>query len=427
MKIVEKKLLKTKNSDRDAYVWNSISAMENSFQMVILMLVVTRLGGVTEGSIIAIAYAIANLVITIGKYGVRNYQVTDVQEKYNFKEYVIARFLSCAGMLLLSLLYIVCEVTTGAYSLYKAGIVFGVCLLKLVDAYEDVIHGRLQQIGKLYLAGKILSIRLFLYLLVFTIAYALSRNLLITVIITLFTTIILGIILNGSVQSEYSTNEQGIVDKNNVSKILRECFPLCISSFLMIYIFNAPKYIIDAAVSEEVQTCFNIVFMPVFVVTLLSTFVFQPILNNMAYIWEKRDYTQFTCKIIRQMGIILGITCFGCLAGWILGIPLLEFLYGVSLAEYRSMLTLLIFIGGIIAFVNFMNIILTTVRKLNSTLIAYGIIAGVLVSGGKFVLQNSLMALCVFYMTLLIILAVIFCLIYSYSVKKRRKKHAISF
>ena len=28
----------------------------------------------------------ANLVITIGKYGVRNYQVTDVNEKYSFND-----------------------------------------------------------------------------------------------------------------------------------------------------------------------------------------------------------------------------------------------------------------------------------------------------------------------------------------------------
>lgn len=422
MRIIKKKLLKTNNPDRDAYVWNSISAMENSFQTVILMLVVTRLGGVTDGSIIAIAYAIANLVITIGKYGVRNYQVTDVQEKYNFREYVCARFLSCVGMLLLSLLYMGCEVAVGAYSLYKAGIVFGVCMLKLVDAYEDVIHGRLQQIGKLHIAGKILSIRLFLYFVVFTIAYAISRNLLITVIITLFTTITIGVILNGSVQSEYSEYEQGIVDKKNILKIIRECFPLCISSFLMIYIFNAPKYIIDAAVSEEIQTCFNIVFMPVFVVTLLSNFAFQPILNNMAYMWEKRAYKQFTRKIIHQIGIISGITFMGCLAGWILGIPVLEFLYGVNLTEYRYMLTLLILIGGIIAVVNFMNIILTTVRKLNSTLIAYGISAVILISGGKFALQNSLMTLCIYYMTLLIILAVVFGLIYNYTVKKEEKE-----
>ena len=55
---------------------------------------------------------------------------------------------------------------------------------------------------------------------------------------------------------------------------------------LNIFLGSAPKYIIDGIVSDEVQTCFNIAFMPALVVALLSGFVFSPILKKIGTLWK---------------------------------------------------------------------------------------------------------------------------------------------
>ena len=39
---------------------------------------------------------------------------------------------------------------------------------------------------------------------------------------------------------------------------------------LIMYMANAPKYIIDTVVSDEIQTKFNIIFMPVFVISIVK-------------------------------------------------------------------------------------------------------------------------------------------------------------
>ena len=40
-------------------------------------------------------------------------------------------------------------------------------------------------------------------------------------------------------------------------------------AFLFNYLANAPKYAIDANLSEEYQTIFSILFMPIFVINIL--------------------------------------------------------------------------------------------------------------------------------------------------------------
>ena len=56
---------------------------------------------------------------------------------------------AAAAMVLASLGYCCYGMMFNDYSTNKAVIVFLVCLLKLVQAYTDVIHGNMQQKGRL--------------------------------------------------------------------------------------------------------------------------------------------------------------------------------------------------------------------------------------------------------------------------------------
>ena len=75
----------TKKSN--AYIWNMAGGMLYAFQSVILLMVITRTVDLYSAGIFTIAYASANLFLTIGKYGMRNYQVTDVVPKFDSVSY----------------------------------------------------------------------------------------------------------------------------------------------------------------------------------------------------------------------------------------------------------------------------------------------------------------------------------------------------
>ena len=146
-KKIRKILLRDKNIQQETYFWNSFSAALNSFQTMLLLFVITRVGNMTDSSILVMAYAVGNLLYNIGKYGVRQFQVTDTREHFGFYDYIVARYISMVFMLISVLIYLAGGIFFKNYSFEKTAVIFLICVYKGIEAYEDVLHGRMQQKG----------------------------------------------------------------------------------------------------------------------------------------------------------------------------------------------------------------------------------------------------------------------------------------
>ena len=91
-------LSKTSNIQRSAVIWNAVSACLTSFQTMLLLMVLTHFGTSEHSSYFVMAYTAANLLMHLGKFGMRQYQVTDVREVFTFRQYVSSRVCSLAVM-----------------------------------------------------------------------------------------------------------------------------------------------------------------------------------------------------------------------------------------------------------------------------------------------------------------------------------------
>ena len=152
------------------------------------------------------------------------------------------------------------------------------------------------------------------------------------------------------------------VDKGIVS-LLIECFPLFIGSFMIIYISNQPKYVLDMLSSAEIQVAFNIIVMPAFVINLLSMFAFRPFLTQIAFMWEADNLKNFRKISIKLYGFILLCTLACVLAGWFLGVQVLSLIYNVDLLKYRIELGIILFGGGMNAIAVLSYNILASIRQ----------------------------------------------------------------
>ena len=93
-------LFRTKDINRSAFTWNLVSACLNSFQTMLLLLVLTHRGSSADSGMLVMAYAVGNLMLNIGRFGMRQYQVTDAKETFSFREYVNSRI--CSLFLIIS-------------------------------------------------------------------------------------------------------------------------------------------------------------------------------------------------------------------------------------------------------------------------------------------------------------------------------------
>lgn len=415
-------LVNSKNVSRDSFIWNMAGSMLMAFQSVIMLMILTRAVSLYDAGVFTIAYANANLFLNIGKYGMRNYQVSDVNNMFSFKEYRTSRIVSTIAMLIVSLIYTVIASTMNGYPIDKTWIILWMCLFKAVDSIEDVYLGYYQQQGRLDVSGKILTARMILTIILFGGSIIITKNLLISLIITTIITTVLFVIFILLTYSSFKPEAETLEFKQIMS-LLAKCFPLFIGAFLAFYIGNAPKYAIDSQLNDELQACYGFIAMPVFVIGLLNNFIFNPMIKGMSDKWNDGDKKGFLKMFIRQLGIVVIITVICEIGAYLIGIPVLSILYNTDLSPYKLELLVLLLGGGFLAVSGLLVTITTIIRYQNGLAIGYAIVALLALIFSPVCVRNyEIMGASVLYLILMIILCIIFSIIFIQGLARKPKE-----
>ncbi len=413
--------LKDNNIQRDSYIWNMIGSLLMAFQSVIMLIILTRTLGLVEAGIFTIAYANANLFLTVGKYGMRYFQVSDVKKQFDFVEYKSSRIVTLIVMLSISIIYVSYAAHSNDYSFEKTQIIIWMCLFKAVDALEDVYSGFYQKENRLDVASKVMSIRLIFTIIIFGVNIILLNDLLLALVIATITTTLLFYLFKAWTFSYFKVKKVK-TNWGNVRKLLILCFPLCAGAFLSFYIGNAPKYAIDSMLTDEAQACYGFIAMPVFVIGLLNNFIFNPMLYKMSVLWDEGKIRKFVFKTVRQSGIIAIITIVCMLGAYVLGIPVLSWLYNTDLSSYRTELLLLLLGGGFLGLSGLFNAVITIIRYQHSLMWGYAIVAILaFVFSDRVVGTYQLLGASVLYTMLMGILCLIFIVLFIVGVLNKRK------
>lgn len=366
-----------KRQDAGNFLWNAVGGVLNAGQSVFLLIVITRVCGLEAAGIFSIAFATGNLFLYLGNYGVRNYQVSDLSEKYSFHDYLRHRLCTVLLMLAAAAVYTAWSAKTGNYSHYKTACVLAMCACKAVDCLEEVFEGRYQQKGRLDRSGKLVTFRLLVSIGGMIAVLLVTRDLLTAVWWGVFLAVAASALIIWRYR-ETAAFERTAFSFSGIAGLMRECFPVCAANFLSFYLINEPKYAIDAAMDETAQACYNFIAMPVFVIQLLNMFLYQPMLIRMTASWENGRRKEFLGYFGRICGALALISAPILLAAWILGIPVLSWLYATDLSALRTEL-LLIMTGGIfLAFNGFYCAVLTIMRKQKEIPLTY--LAGAVLS-----------------------------------------------
>lgn len=411
-------------SIRDSYIWNLIASGVNASEAIVVLMIATRTVGIDDAGILSIAFTIANLMMTIGKYGMRNFQVTDTINEFSFDDYFGSRICTTVIMVLSTIIYLFSCMFFGNYSWYKAAIIFCVILIYAVESFEDVYVSELQHRQRLDIGAKIFSVRWMGTLIVWGVGLILLKETLISsVIALLFDIILLAWLLHIVMESfdELSISKRRY-RWDRVKQLLLSCFSLFASGFLAYYITNASKYAIDICLNDEVQACYGFVSMPIFVIGLLNTIIYQPILVKMSIEWNEGEIHLFVKRLIKQVIIIVVISLVCILGAWLFGIPVLSLLYATDLTEYKFELIVLLIGGMWLAFAGFFNSVITIMRKQRILLYVYIIVAILaLLLSNKMVIVYGVHGASVANMIWTLIESIIFGLVVVFNVKKERK------
>lgn len=339
------------------FIWNIIGTTFNSFNSLFFMIIVTRVNGTTDAGIFTLAFTTACILYMIGVYAGRIFQVTE-NEKINDKEYIINRTGTVILMIIISGIFVVIK----GYEPYKMVVFILICLYKAIEAFSDVLYGILQKNDLLYQVGKSFFLKALIALVAFLAVDLITKNLIISSFMIVIANILVVLVYD-------IPNILKIVDIkqkikiSNVLRIYKTGFFIFAISFLGLYIMNAPKYAIDDFLTENIQAIYGIIIMPATVVGLLGQFIIHPYLNTIVKLYKENQLEEIK-KIVLKIVLaifVLGMIC--VLGAYILGIPVLELIYGINLKDYKINLVVVILASTLSVIGTIYSSILTTIRR----------------------------------------------------------------
>lgn len=130
---------------RKNVLWNVVAGIINAAEAVIIVAVVSRVNGLKDAGILTFAFSVANLLMTVGKFGVRNYQVVHESEEYSFQDFFHFRMVTVGIMVVSAVIYTFYNLRIYDGVSQKMACVFGYACgmrLKLSRMYLPVLFRR---------------------------------------------------------------------------------------------------------------------------------------------------------------------------------------------------------------------------------------------------------------------------------------------
>lgn len=351
------------NNQRRDYFWNTLGVFLQNAISPLLLIIITRINGITDAGIFSFAFSVSLILWAIGMWGGRTYQVSDVKHEFTSASYITVRLLTSIGILALALLFSVLNY----YDSTKTILIIVLVVFKIAESLADVMYGIQQTHGHLYLAGRSLTYKMIVSLIVFIGLDLLTKDMVISS---------LGLVLvNVLIIAFYdipNTRRLEVIEglwtrftqnAKHAGAIMRRCLPVFIVVFLSMFSLNIPRYFIDIYQPHELGY-FGIIAMPITLIVMFMLFILQPNVVELSSLLERRKIAAFkkTVRTIIYIAMVGGILAL--VATYFIGVWFLNIIFGVDFEPYKSPLLIMV-VGALFNALVFIYInVLTIARQL---------------------------------------------------------------
>ena len=333
-----------KLSMKQSILWNSWGSMFYLGCQWLLTILVVRISGVDDAGLLSLAMSVSNIWYSLAVYGMRNFQVSDTNEKYSNGLYISSRILTGSAALFGCVAYTVVL----SYSWEQKICIIIYFVYKLSEALFDVFAGIYQKLWRLDYVGKSLTIRGVLTLGIFAAVLLLTGNLVLTLFV-MTVCCMLSVCLYDIHFAGKITNIHVCWDKKKLRELLIECFPLVVYTMLSIY--------------GSVAT-------PTLIIQMGATYIFNPFVTLFAERYHQKNKKGFLNALFLCSAAVAGLAVAGVIGGKFLGKWGLNLLLGEEVASHSDLLIPLIMCTVLTAFAWLLCGVLTAIRNFK------GLVAG---------------------------------------------------
>ena len=332
----------------------------------VITVLAVRLGSVEAGGVLSLAMSVTNIFYTLSVFGVRTYQVSDYDRKYETGDYTASRLITgfaalalCAGYSFLS----------PEYSRYEAACVTVYMLFRTGEAFSDENQALQQVAGRMDYVCWSFLIRGVCVLGSFIAAFTWTGSLLWAFGAMAASTGLAVLLFEVPVSRTLAPGPWRFRPAA-VRSLLKENLPLLANTLIMVLMVSWPRTRLNALWGNYWMGIYGSVAAPAAIMQSAALWLFLPSLSLFARYWSEGDRRAYDRLHRRIMLLLGGLSAAVLLGAWLLGRWGLNLLFGAEIASHAGLLLPTLVTTILIAGEYYLASLLTAARKMKAIVIS---------------------------------------------------------
>lgn len=349
-------------------LWNTFGTIFYCMAQWLITILVVRIDSYEASGQLSLAMTTSSTFAAISLFSMRNYQVSDVDEKYNTAHYLGSRIVTCI------LAFVLCTIYSlvSNFSMYQLGCVLFFMLLRIGEAAVDVLHGIDQKYERYDTIGKSYILRGIVTVVLFAVVLYISHDMLVTLAVMALGNTVVAVFFDWKNTASYEKLKVILKDKKIV-QLLITCAPLAIASFFLSSENLVAKTALQELCGEEALGIYSSIASPTLVVQVGASVIFNPLLPAYVRVYNNGEYEKFRRMFHKVMLIIIVMAIFVTGMAALVGRLGLSILFGTAILEYYELFMPIVWSTISLAVVWVLQAIVIGIRRIN--LMFIGIVA----------------------------------------------------
>ncbi|MBQ8741514.1 MAG: lipopolysaccharide biosynthesis protein [Clostridia bacterium] len=319
-------------------LYNMIGTMVYCFcQWVTSALLVVHLSpeeiSVSNTGLLQLAISVTNIFYAISTYNVRTYQISDTQNQYASGDYIGVRFITAVSAVVLCVGYVLVL----GYSARSVLCIVFYMFYKLNETFSDVLHGINQKNHRMDYVGISYVMRGMASTIVFAFALITTGDVLVSIIAMAVVALLIVVLYDVKSTKQFGSIKP-IFNKKTITALLITCLPAVVSSASFTAITSIPRQMLEGMRGEEALGYYGTIATPLVVVQVMATSIFNPMLTELAELYNEGKIRDFVKQIAKNLGLLICIAVIVCLCVMLFGKFTIGLVFGEKFVPYTYLM-----------------------------------------------------------------------------------------
>lgn len=313
-------------------VLNTYGTLIYFFCQWLLTVFVARINGYADAGVFSLSIAFANIFSYIELWGVRNFQISDVQQKYSNGDYAGARIVSTV----LAVVLVPVALLFYGYDRNVAYCCLAMVLYKTAESVTDLYFGTMQRQERYDWIAVSYTLKGILPAAMLLLGILWKMPLYVSVLLMLAAYFLILLFYDA-----LHLRDSGIFRPQfqRVGSLLKICFPLMLNGLISAYMTYLPRNAVQQILGSEELGFYASISTVVVVLSTLSGSVWAALMPEISSLVLSNNWKKLKKMFYGIMAVLAAVSVAAIVVGNLLGPTVFALVYGKEILTHMNLLT----------------------------------------------------------------------------------------